>query len=299
MASGTSIEQLGFTEWQLWLKTARDLTAAHCFYTSPVCELETSLLIPAAVYIAWTSSLSWIVTFSLSWISFQSCLHYFHTFYPWKMQEDTPGARFTSAVITVIFEVCWICVCFVCACIFLYAHVCECMYGWMCALLLQVQWSVYISPLLLWPSGGRRLIWLCWFCRVTPEHWPSSGGLTTAPRWEPSPPPHTFCPVYCSLFRAPAPLLMSLCCCLQCVKLQGFQTNHVKCNCTWLPCVFLEDPAKMAGHTYLSRRLSSLQHPLIIQYVKGCMYVAFYIRLRGCGFFCPILCAFLLKSSPL
>lgn len=35
-ASGTSTERLGFTEWQPLLRTSRDLTAACCFYTSPV-----------------------------------------------------------------------------------------------------------------------------------------------------------------------------------------------------------------------------------------------------------------------
>lgn len=66
-------------------------------------------------------------------------------------------------------------------------------------LLPQVQWSVYISPLLLWPSGGRQLISLQWLGQATPELWPSSGGSTTAPRWEVYPPPatvsHIFHPV--------------------------------------------------------------------------------------------------------
>lgn len=72
MESNTSTELLGFTEWQRMLKTARDLTAAHCFYTSLVCEWKISSLIPAAVHIAWNSSLPRIVMFPLYGIPFLS-----------------------------------------------------------------------------------------------------------------------------------------------------------------------------------------------------------------------------------
>lgn len=191
------------------------------------------------------------------------------------------------------------CVCVVCGCIYLYAHMCACMYGCVLVYVLPALGPVervYLSaPIVairgkeanltavVWPSHTRTLTFFWWFDNSSEVRSFSSHSHYCST--------HTFCPVYFSLFHSPTLLLMSLCCCLQNVNLVFTQIMwNVAARA--FPMSFLEDPARMAGHIYLSRWLCSLQLPLIIQYVKGCMYGVFYIRLRGCGLFCEILCVF-------
>lgn len=109
-----------------------------------------------------------------------------------------------------------------------------------------------------------------------------------------------------SIFHSATPFLkwflLGLCCfcCLQSVNLPSFHTNNVKCDCTWLVYVFLEDPARMASHIYLSRWLCSLQHRLINTVCQGLhVHELFYIWLRGCRFFCKILCYFPFEIQPI
>lgn len=211
---------------------------------------------------------SWIVTSPCCWVSFESWLRFFNPL------ENAKIHMLSQMHISCSGD----CVC-VEGCIYCspqgYAYTYACIHVW-CVFSPQVQWSVCISQYLLWPSGGRKLIWALQFGQVKAEHWPSSGGLITALRWEAPPtlniaPNPISCPAVSSF---PEVLVLMLT-----MNLVTYDINNLKYVCILLNCVFPEDPVRLPDNIYLSCWLHSLQHALIMQYVKGCMYI-FHIQQR-------------------
>lgn len=144
----------------------------------------------------------------------------------------------------------------------------------------------------VWPSHTRTLTFFWWFDNSSEVRSFSSYSHYCST--------HTLFSLSCLLQSSPSSLDVLV---LLFTKCDSTELSHKSCK-MWLHVTGAVSswriPARMAGHIYLSHWLFSLQHPLIIQYVKGCMYVVFYIRLRGSRVF-PLKFSvfFLLKPSPL
>lgn len=183
--------------------------------------------------IARTSILSWIVTFPLlNFISFMLLHAYFYEFSFGKYKRthlELNVHKLWSQYFSVLLNLC------LCVCVYVVATgPVERVY--LSAPIVAIRGKEANLTAVVWPSHTTTLTFFWWFDNSSEvRRFHSSSHYC----------PRTFCLVYCSLFHYPTLLLMSLCCCLQSENLQSFHTNRLKCDCTWLACVFLEDPNRM------------------------------------------------------
>lgn len=172
----------------------------------------------------------------------------------------------------------YVCVC-VCVCVVAFSPMCAHMHE--CVLLPQVQWSVYIYRLLLLRSRGRKLIWRWWCGPATAERWPSSGGLTTALRWETS--LLTYVIVSHSVFlfhpRHYFPFNHASSWCLPCIQKWNVSARD------WLTSFLKETSSASWMCLFIALIVFTAAPPLIMHNVKGYTSSVFYIQLRGCTFY--------------
>lgn len=159
---------------------------------------------------------------------------------------------------------------------FLHAHMCAYMYVWMCVIASGPVERVYLSApivaiqgkkanltVVVWPSHTRTLTFFWWFDNSS-EVRNFSSHIHYCPI-------DTRCFILFTAVFSILPLSKSMSLFTKCESTELSHICKMWLHVTLALCLSGGYRAKMAGHIYLSRWLCLLQHPLIIQYVKGFM----------------------------